>query len=62
MIDLLLSTGLSGLSCASSQELLNRVNEYAKRVTMPTEYIQEVIDVIKEDNQECFNEGSESNP
>ena len=59
MIELLLA---SGLSCASSQELLNRVNEYAKRGNMPAEYIQEVIDVIKEDNPECFNEGSESNP
>ena len=55
MIELLLA---SGLSCASSLELLNRVNEYALRNTMPAEYIQEVIDVIKEDNPECFNEGS----
>ena len=59
MIELLLA---SGLSCASSQELLNRVSEYALRGTMPEEHIQEVIDVIKEDNPECFNEGSESNP
>ena len=59
MIELLLA---SGLSCAGSQELLNRVNEYAKRGTMSAEHIQEVIDVIKEDNPECFNEGSESNP
>ena len=59
MIELLLA---SGLSCASSQELLNRVNEYAKKGIMPMEHIQEVIDVIKEDNPECFNEGSESNP
>ena len=59
MIELLAA---SMLSCQESQNLLNRVNEYAKRVTMPAEYIQEVIDVIKEDNQECFNEGSESNP
>ena len=51
MIELLLA---SGLSCASSQELLNRVNEYALRSTMPAEHIQEVIDVIKEDNPECF--------
>ena len=39
-------------------ELLNRVNEYSLRNTMPAEHIQEVIDVIKEDNPECFNEGS----
>jgi len=25
---------------------------------MPAAHIQEVIDVIKEDNPECFNEGS----
>ena len=42
-----------------SQELLNRVNEYALRGNMPAAHIQEVIDVIKEDNQECFNERSE---
>ena len=59
MIELLLA---SGLSCASSQELLNRVNEYSLRTDMPAAHIQEVIDVIKEDNPECFNEGSESNP
>ena len=59
MIELLLA---SGLSCVDSQELLNRVNEYALKGTMPNEYIQEIIDVIKEDNPECFNEGSESNP
>ena len=59
MIELLAA---SMLSCQESQNLLNRVNEYAKRGTMPAEYIQEIIDVIKEDNQECFNEGSESNP
>ena len=55
MIELLLATGLS---CASSQELVNRVNAYALENTMPAEHIQEVIDVIKEDNPECFNEGS----
>ena len=58
MIELLTA---SMLSCASSQELLNRVNAYALRNTMPAEHIQEVIDVIKEDNPECFNEGSEHN-
>ena len=56
MIELLLA---SGLSCMDSQELLNRVNEYALRGNMPAAHIQEVIDVIKEDNQECFNERSE---
>ena len=55
MIEFLLA---SGLSCSSSQELLNRVNEYALRGDMPAAHIQEVIDVIKEDNPECFNEGS----
>ena len=50
MIELLLA---SGLSCVDSQELLNRVNEYALKGTMPNEYIQEIIDVIKEDNPEC---------
>ena len=50
MIELLLA---SGLSCASSQELVNRVNAYALKNTMPAEHIQEVIDVIKEDNPEC---------
>ena len=44
MIELLLA---SGLSCASSQELVNRVNEYALRNTMPAEHIQEVIDKPK---------------
>ena len=53
MIELLLA---SGLSCPSSLELLNRVNEYSLRSDMPAAYIQEVIDVIKEDNPECFNE------
>ena len=55
MIELLLA---SGLSCAGSLELLNRVNEYSLRTDMPAAHIQEVIDVIKEDNPECFNEGS----
>ena len=55
MIELLLA---SGLSCSGSQELLNRVNEYARRSSTSETYIQEVIDVIKEDNPECFNEGS----
>ena len=50
MIELLLA---SGLSCSGSQELLNRVNEYAKRTQASETYIQEVIDVIKEDNPEC---------
>ena len=51
MLEFLLA---SGLSCSSSQELLNRVNEYALRGNMPAEQIQEVIDVMKEDNPECF--------
>ena len=51
MIEFLLA---SGLSCASSQ-ILNRVNAYVEEY-MPAEHIQEVIDVIKEDNPECFNE------
>ena len=59
MIEFLLA---SGLSCANSQNLLNRVNEYALKGFMPQEQIQEVIEVIKEDNPECFNEGSKSNP
>jgi len=59
MIELLLATGLS---CASSQELIDRVNAYALRNTMPAAHIQEIIDVIKEDNPECFNEGSKPNP
>ena len=59
MIELLAA---SMLSCSSPQELVNRVNAYALKNTMPAEHIQEVIDVIKEDNPECFNEGSESNP
>ena len=58
MIELLLA---SGLSCAGSQELVNRVNAYALKGLMPRDQIQEVIDVIKEDNPECFNEGSEHN-
>jgi len=53
MIEFLLA---SGLSCSSSQELLNRVTEYARRTQSSEVYIQEVIDVIKEDNPECFNE------
>ena len=59
MIEFLLA---SGLSCAGSQELVNRVNAYALKNIMPAVQIQEVIDVIKEDNPECFNEGSKSNP
>jgi len=59
MIELLLATGLS---CASSQELIDRVNAYALKGFMPKDQIQEVIEVIKEDNPECFNEGSKSNP
>ena len=50
MIELLAA---SMLSCQESQELLNRVNEYSLRSTMPPEYIQEVIEVIKDDNPEC---------
>ncbi len=53
MIELLLATGFS---CASSQELIDRVNAYALKGFMPQEQIQEVIEVIKEDNPECFNE------
>ena len=41
MIELLLA---SGLSCASSLELLNRVNEYSLRTDMPAAHIQEVIE------------------
>ena len=51
MIELLLA---SRLSCMDSQTLLNRINEFAKRGVMPSEQIQEVIEVIKEDNSECF--------
>ena len=58
MIELLLA---SGLSCAGSQDLVNRVNAYALKGFMPKDQIQEVIEVIKEDNPECFNEGSEHN-
>ena len=58
MIEFLLA---SGLSCAGSHELVNRVNAYALKNIMPAVQIQEVIDVIKEDNPECFNEGSEHN-
>ena len=50
MIELLAA---SMLSCQESQNLLNRVNEYSLRNTMPPEYIQEVIEVIKDDNPEC---------
>ena len=50
MIELLAA---SMLSCQESQELLNRVNEYARRTQSSETYIQEVIDVIKEDNPEC---------
>ena len=50
MIEFLLA---SMLSCQESQNLLNRVNEYASKGNMPAEYIQEVIEVIKEDNPEC---------
>ena len=59
MLEFLLA---STLSCESSQNLIDRVNAYALKGHMPTEQIQEVIDVIKEDNPECFNEGSKSNP
>jgi|TARA_R100000455_G_C6226848_1_gene89560 predicted oxidoreductase (fatty acid repression mutant protein) len=58
MIEFLLA---SGLSCAGSQELVNRVNAYALKGLMPKDQIQEVIEVIKEDNPECFNERSEHN-
>ena len=58
MIEFLLA---SGLSCAGSQDLVNRVNAYALKGFMPKDQIQEVIKVIKEDNPECFNEGSEHN-
>ena len=58
MIEFLLATGLS---CAGSQDLVNRVNAYALKGFMPVAQIQEVINVIKEDNPECFNEGSEHN-
>ena len=44
MIELLLA---SGLSCASSQQLLNRVNEYALRGTMPKEHIQKSLTLSK---------------
>ena len=50
MLEFLLT---SMLSCESSQRLLDRVNAYALKGHMPTEHIQEVIDVIKEDNPEC---------
>ena len=44
---------VSMLSCESSQNLIDRVNEYANRTQTSEAYIQEVIDVIKEDNPEC---------
>ena len=50
MIELLAG---SMLSCQESQNLLNRVNEYASKGNMPAEHIQEVIEVIKDDNPEC---------
>jgi cystathionine beta-lyase family protein involved in aluminum resistance len=50
MLEFLLA---SMLSCESSQNLIDRVNAYASKGTMPAEQIQEVIDVIKEDNPEC---------
>jgi len=50
MLEFLLA---SMLSCESSHNLIDRVNAYALKVHMPTEQIQEVIDVIKEDNPEC---------
>ena len=50
MIEILLA---SMLSCQESQNLLNRVNEYASKGNMPAEHIQEVIEVIKDDNPEC---------
>ena len=50
MLEFLLA---SMLSCESSQRLIDRVNAYALKGHMPTEQIQEVIDVIKEDNPEC---------
>jgi len=55
MIELLLATGVS---CASSQALVNRVDRYWLRNDVPAAHIQEVSEVIKEDNPECFNEGS----
>ena len=50
MIEFLLA---SMLSCQESQNLLNRVEEYATRTQTSEAYIQEVIDVIKADNPEC---------
>ena len=50
MLEFLLA---SMLSCESSQNLIDRVNQYALRGNMPAEQIQEVIDAIKEDNPEC---------
>ena len=41
------------LSCESSQKLIDRVNAYARRSQVSEAYVQEVIDVIKEDNPEC---------
>ena len=44
MIELLLA---SGLSCASSQETVNRVNEYALRNTMPQSIFKKSLTLSK---------------
>jgi len=44
---------LTGLTCSQSQQIIDRVNEYASRSQTSEAYVQEVIDVIKDDNPEC---------
>jgi|TARA_B100000900_G_scaffold343476_1_gene307200 3-deoxy-D-manno-octulosonate 8-phosphate phosphatase KdsC-like HAD superfamily phosphatase len=48
-----LALAASMLTCQESQTLIDRVNEYAIRNQGSEAYVQEVIDVIKEDNSEC---------
>ena len=51
------------MSCEDAQTLIDRVYEYNEQSDFITlKDANEIVEVIKESTQECFNEGSESNP
>jgi hypothetical protein len=56
MIEFMLA---AGLTCADSKHIISNMKQFGERNAEPPAFIQELIDVVKDDNPECFNERSE---
>lgn len=54
MIELLMA---ASLSCADSKHIINNIKQYGM-TSNNKEYVQELIDIIKDETPECFNERS----